>query len=190
MKIKTAIFEEDIKPEVLINKRVNFGMLDSYINLYNNYLIKGLVKHPDNYDLVFSIILSHLLSKSQPLIVKHSKEILSDLKEQFNRLKAVKDLYIFDNVGISNADYFIQNTSQEQEYRRNIPILTIIKILKITDDFFKIEPRYNEDSLRRFINIYDLISLNHKSINRDLLIYEDLNLELNFKSFLLKVESE
>lgn len=189
MKMKTKIFEEDIKPEVLINKRVNFGMLDSYLNLYNNYLKNGFIKHPDNYDLVFSIILSHFLKQSQPLIIKHSNNILSDLKQQINRLKAINDLYIFENIGISNADYFIQNTSEEQEYRRNIPLITIIKILKITDKFFKIEPRYNEDSLRRFINIYDLISLNHKSINRDFLNYEDLKYEVSFKSFLLKVES-
>lgn len=189
MKMKMAIFEEDIKAEVLINKRVNFGLLDSYINLYKNMLKNGFKKDTDNYDLVFSIVLNHFLKQSKPLIIKHSNNLLNDLKTQFNRLVADPDLFIFENIGISNADYFIQNTSEEKEHRTNIPIVSIIKILNIVDNYFKIKPRYNEDSLRRFINIYDLISLNHIAIDRDKLDFKYLELEIDFKAYILKVEN-
>lgn len=179
--------EEKETPDQLLKKKIAFGELRSYLNLYeeiftNNkyyYDIKKELKNTKFYDLVFSIILKNILENN---IVRFYQGKISEVAETLEKDKLNvlhnKSFFEFDKKGIANIDFSIAETDNLKNLKNEVNAISIIKVLQLTDKWFNIPAKYNEDSLRRYFNIFDLILLDIDTIDKNLLDINLLDLEL------------
>lgn len=174
--------EEKETPDQLLKKKIAFGDLRNYLNLYkeifNNNLyesdIKNNLKQYKFYDLVFSIILREVLKDN---IVRFYHGKFNDVKDMLESDKKEnlrkKDFFVFDKRGIANIDFNVTDTDSLKILRNEISAISIMKVLQLTDKWFNCPAKWNEDSLRRYFNIFDLILLDLDTIDKTLL---DINL--------------
>lgn len=174
--------EEKETPDQLLKKKIAFGDLRTYLNLYKEIFQSNLyeddkkenLKQYKFYDLVFSIILREVLNGNVVRFYLGKFNYLKDMLESDKKTTLrQKDFFVFDKKGIANIDLNINDTDTLRLLRSEISAISIMKVLQLTDKWFNIPAKWNEDSLRRYFNIFDLILLDLDTIDKTLL---DINL--------------
>lgn len=187
-----TLLKEDLDkeetPDQLLKKKIAFGDLRNYLNLYDELFknnlyeeeIKSNLKQYKFYDIVFSIILREILKDSKVRFLHGKVSDVRDIIESDKKeILRNKNLFIFEKKGIANIDYDIKETDGLKVLKNELSAISVMKVLLLTDKFLNIPAKWNDDSLRRFFNIFDLILLDMDTIDKTLLDFKLLDYKIN-----------